>query len=263
MLAKKIASISFSAFLWCFTCVFLFPPVFHCGCWCPGYQLQTFCPKWNCQGFVLRLSPISSFLTHCFQLFPAKHFDRFPSKKFLLWPRSNCKQFFCDFILNPIGCNGSTQKRWFSRNHFPTSVTLSNNNPKAIMAQKTFSWWYSVTSVTCNYTSTPIPSLFEIKLRCALILQQSPISQFDTQCFLSAARFFVGKVGWKGNPSFREILFSARRKYFFLLDGNTFLCLNMQWQLKNIRVQYPLEDPKFFWSCNCHFPISSSFQSCN
>ena len=43
--------------------------------------------------------------------------------------------FFCDFIPNPIGCNGSTQKRWFSRNHFPTSVTLptitlSHHGPK-------------------------------------------------------------------------------------------------------------------------------------
>ena len=54
----------FLCFFWFSICVPL------CRWLWPGYQLHTFCPKWNCQGFILRLSPISSFLTHCFQLLP-------------------------------------------------------------------------------------------------------------------------------------------------------------------------------------------------
>ena len=140
MLAKKNASISFSAFIWCFTCVFLFPPVFHCGCWCPGYQLQTFCPKWNCQGFVLRLSPISSFLTHCFQLlprFPAKHFDRFPSKNFSFDRDQIANSFFAILSLIQLDATVRLRKGDFlgiifqHLSHCPT-ITLKPSWPKKL-----------------------------------------------------------------------------------------------------------------------------------
>ena len=52
--------------------------------------------------------------------------------------------------------------------------------------------------------------LSKMKLASALILQQSPISQFDTQCFCrqQIASLFE-KWNGKGNPSFPEILFGA------------------------------------------------------
>ena len=108
-------------------------------CRWPRYQLHSFCSKWNCQGFILRLSPISpqrslfstlsrktlwsmvriSFSLITITFFSIQTFDR---------PGG----FFCHFSLNPICWLIAVRvqiKLRFSENHFPTSVTLPTITP--------------------------------------------------------------------------------------------------------------------------------------
>ena len=139
-LKVQVATVhEFSCVFLFFFFVFFFPTCVPLLCRWPRYQLHSFCPKWNCQGFILRLSPISSqrslfstlsrktlwstvrisFSLITIPLPSIQTFDRpgafFATSAFIQFAGSS--QF------------GFELKLRFSENHFPTSVTLPTITP--------------------------------------------------------------------------------------------------------------------------------------
>ena len=233
---------------WTFFCLFFSPfflsfphaPVFHC---CAGGR------DISCTVFAQSEIAKDSFcaclqfppFAHCFQLYPAKHFDQ-RSGFLFLWLQFHCPSklltgqelFFAISAL--IQFAGSSQfgfelKLRFSENHFPTSVTLptitphrhgfeefgsglwkfpSSHSDMMGLNREIFSfklsqtiWWFSTAMTT--------PS------NC-LVLLIARVSNFPIwySMLLSARvlRFSVEKVGWRSNGGFPDIHFYALGQKF-------------------------------------------------